>query len=99
MLKDVKDLRSTKWVSRRISDAPKKIAEIHAEVKQEEMQMQLAHQQAAQKRMMNKTGMKCFICDIHFCRMLTSMCSQLILVRIRAVRTITYSNETFKSNF
>ena len=54
MLKDVKDLRATKWVSRRISDAPKTIAEIHEEAKQEELQMQLAHQQAAQKRNLNK---------------------------------------------
>jgi len=56
MLKDVKDLRATKWVSRRISDAPKTIAEIHEEAKQEELQMQLAHQQAAQKRNLNKGG-------------------------------------------
>lgn len=56
MLKDVIDLRAAKWVSRRITDAPKTITEIHEEVKQEEIQMQLAHQQAAQKRMMNKGG-------------------------------------------
>ena len=56
MLKDVRDLRATKWVSRRATDAPKMISEIHEEVKQEEIQMQLAHQQAAQKRMMSKGG-------------------------------------------
>ena len=54
MLKDVKDLRATKWVSRRVSDAPKTIAEIHEEARQEEMQMQLAHQQDEQKRNLSK---------------------------------------------
>ena len=57
MLKDVRDLRATKWVARRAADAPKTIAEIHEEAKQEEIQMQLAHQQAAQKRLNNKGGM------------------------------------------
>ena len=56
MLQDVKELRETKWVSRRVADAPKKIHEIHEEARVEEMQMALAHQQAAQKRTMNKGG-------------------------------------------
>lgn len=54
MLKDVRDLRATKWVSRRATDAPKTIDEIHEEAKQEEIKMQLAHQQAAQKRALSK---------------------------------------------
>ena len=54
MLQDLKDLRRSNWVARRILDAPKTIDEIHEEAKQEEIQMQMAHQQAAQKRLMNK---------------------------------------------
>eukprot|EP00794_Sanderia_malayensis_P015465 gene15465-17049_t len=54
MLQNIKELRATNWVARRASDAPKTIAEIHKEAKQEELEMQMAHQQAAQKRGLNK---------------------------------------------
>ncbi len=55
MLQNIQELRATNWVSRRVTDAPKTIGEIHKEAKQEEMQMQMAHlQQAAQKRSSGK---------------------------------------------
>ncbi len=60
MLQNIQELRATNWVARRVADAPKTIDEIHKEAKQEEIEMQMAHQQAAQKRVLNKAGLFIF---------------------------------------
>ena len=56
MLKDVIELRQTGWVSRRVQDAPKTIHEIHEDAKKEQIQMEMAHQQADRKRGSSRSG-------------------------------------------